>query len=200
MVVRDSRIHSVASSDAKNIKTSIIREGDEIVISGHKWLGGVLIHTLYLCAHMSCRWISGAGDPRTKLHLVMGKSDPGNASPYNQQSVVIVPADAHGVKVIRPMRVLGYDDAPEGHCEVIYDNVRVPLSNLVLGWGKGFEVGIVYFCFLSADEFESRSSNVASGASNKRSRRFCPQLLCIDLDVSTTVCALSVQLKWRSIL
>jgi len=112
----------VASSDATNIKTSIKREGDEIVINGHKW------------------WISGAGDPRTKLHLVMGKSDPGNASPYNQQSVVIVPADAPGVKIIRPMQVFGYDDAPEGHCEIIYDNVRVPLGNLVLGWGKGFEI------------------------------------------------------------
>jgi len=86
------------------------------------------------------RWISGAGDPRTKLHLVMGKSDPNNKDTYNQQSVVIVPADAPGVKVIRPMRVFGYDDAPEGHCEVIYDNVRVPLGNLVLGWGKGFEI------------------------------------------------------------
>jgi alkylation response protein AidB-like acyl-CoA dehydrogenase len=89
------------------------------------------------------RWISGAGDPRTKLHLVMGKSDPGNKSVYNQQSVVIVPADAPGVKIIRPMRVFGYDDAPEGHCEIIYDNVRVPLSNLVLGWGKGFEVHLM---------------------------------------------------------
>lgn len=87
------------------------------------------------------RWISGAGDPRTKLHLVMGKSDPENPDGYKQQSVVIVPADAPGVRVVRPMEVFGYDDAPEGHCEVIYENVRVPLDNLVLGWGRGFEVG-----------------------------------------------------------
>lgn len=112
----------VASSDATNIKTSIRQEGNEIVINGHKW------------------YISGAGDPRTKLHLVLGKSDPNNKSAYRQQSIVIVPADAPGVKVVRPMHVFGYDDAPEGHCEVIYENVRVPLSNLVLGWGKGFEI------------------------------------------------------------
>jgi hypothetical protein len=86
------------------------------------------------------RWISGAGDPRTKLHLVMGKSDAGNKNTYNQQSVVIVPADAPGVKIIRPMHVFGYDDAPEGHCEIIYENVRVPIGNMVLGWGRGFEV------------------------------------------------------------
>ncbi|KAJ8585305.1 acyl-CoA dehydrogenase NM domain-like protein [Rhizopogon salebrosus TDB-379] len=112
----------VSSSDARNIKTSIKREGDEIVINGHKW------------------WISGAGDPRTKVHLVMGKSDPDNVNGYLQQSVVIVPADAPGVKIIRPMEVFGYDDAPEGHCEIIYKNVRVPLSNMVLGWGRGFEI------------------------------------------------------------
>ncbi|KAF9485390.1 acyl-CoA dehydrogenase NM domain-like protein [Pholiota conissans] len=113
---------NVASSDATNIRTSIRQEGNEIVINGHKW------------------WISGAGDPRTKLHLVMGKSDPTNKNSYNQQSVVIVPADAPGVKIIRPMKVFGYDDAPEGHCEIIYENVRVPLGNLVLGWGRGFEI------------------------------------------------------------
>ncbi|KAG5729997.1 Acyl-CoA dehydrogenase family member 10 [Termitomyces sp. T112] len=113
---------NVASSDATNIRTSIRREGNEIVINGHKW------------------WISGAGDPRTKIHILMGKSDPGNKSTYKQQSVVIVPADTPGVKVIRPMHVFGYDDAPEGHCEVVYDNVRVPLENLVLGWGRGFEI------------------------------------------------------------
>ncbi|KAF7799999.1 hypothetical protein EIP86_011242 [Pleurotus ostreatoroseus] len=112
----------VSSSDATNIRTSIRQEGNEIVINGHKW------------------WISGAGDPRCAIHLVLGKSDANNSDKYRQQSIVLVPANTPGVKVIRPMKVFGYDDAPEGHCEIIYDNVRVPLSNLVLGWGKGFEI------------------------------------------------------------
>ncbi|RPD61890.1 acyl-CoA dehydrogenase NM domain-like protein [Lentinus tigrinus ALCF2SS1-7] len=112
----------VASSDATNIRTSIRQEGNEIVINGHKW------------------YISGAGDPRCALHLVLGKSDPENSDTYRQQSIVIVPANAPGVKVVRPMGVFGYDDAPEGHCEVIYENVRVPVENLVYGWGKGFEI------------------------------------------------------------
>ncbi|KAJ7368047.1 acyl-CoA dehydrogenase/oxidase [Mycena albidolilacea] len=112
----------VASSDATNIRTSIRREGDEIVINGRKW------------------WISGTGDPRTKLYIVMGKSDPDNKSSYNQQSVVLVPTDTPGITIVRPMKVFGYDDAPEGHCEIIYENVRVPLGNLVLGWGRGFEI------------------------------------------------------------
>ena len=116
----------MASSDATNIRTSIRKEGNEIVINGHKW------------------WISGAGDPRTKLHLVMGKSDASNPNTHSQQSIVIVPADASGVNIIRPMRVFGYDDAPEGHCEIIYDNVRVPINNLVAGWGRGFEVRSLY--------------------------------------------------------
>jgi acyl-CoA dehydrogenase len=124
---------TVASSDATNIQTSIRRDGDSIVINGHKW------------------YISGAGDHRCKLHIVMGKSDPNNKDPYLQQSVVLVPADTPGVKFVRAMQVIGYDDAPEGHAEIIYDNVRVPLSNLVLGWGRGFEVRLASSVSLLVD-------------------------------------------------
>ncbi|CDZ96372.1 acyl-dehydrogenase nm domain-like protein [Phaffia rhodozyma] len=113
----------VASSDARNIRTHIRQEGDQIVINGHKW------------------WISGAGDPRNRLHLLMGQSAPETgARSTSLHSIVIIPSDTPGVKIVRPMKVMGYDDAPEGHCEVIYDNVRVPLSNLVGGWGRGFEI------------------------------------------------------------
>jgi len=112
----------VASSDATNIKLSIRKEGNDIVLNGLKW------------------WISGAGDPRCAVHLVMGQSDPSNSDPYKRQSLVIVPARAKGVTLVRPCKIMGQDDAPEGHMEVRYDNVRVPESNLVLGWGKGFEI------------------------------------------------------------
>ncbi|KAG0150728.1 hypothetical protein CROQUDRAFT_668358 [Cronartium quercuum f. sp. fusiforme G11] len=113
----------VASSDATNIQTkiSLDRKTNEIVIDGRKW------------------WISGAGDPRNVVHLVMGKSDV-TASTHAQQSIVIVPADAPGIRLVRPMQVFGYDDAPEGHFEVAYENVRVPVENLVYDWGKGFEI------------------------------------------------------------
>ena len=110
------------------------------------------------------RYISGAGDPRTKVHLVLGKSDPNNSDSYKQQSVVIVPADAPGVKVVRHMMVMGYDDAPEGHSEIIYDNVRVPLGNLVLGWGRGFEVRTTLIVPFRA--FGSHSSRSFKGASD----------------------------------
>ncbi|KAL2918387.1 hypothetical protein HK105_201787 [Polyrhizophydium stewartii] len=113
---------AVASSDATNIETSIVRDGDSYVVNGRKW------------------WISGAGDPRCAVYLVMGKSDPHNKSPHKQQSVIIVPADAPGVRVIRPMQVYGYDDAPHGHVEMVFENVRVPASNMVLGEGRGFEI------------------------------------------------------------
>jgi len=114
--------YGTASSDATNVSTSIRQEGNEIVINGHKW------------------WISGAQDVRCAVHLVVGKSDPTNSNRHIQQSVVIVPANTPGVKVVRPMHVMGFDDAPGGHAEVIYDNVRVPISNLVAGWGRGFEI------------------------------------------------------------
>ncbi|GAB5591570.1 hypothetical protein Unana1_06470 [Umbelopsis nana] len=112
----------VASSDATNIETSIQRVGNEYVINGLKW------------------WISGAGDPRCAVYLVMGKTDPNNKNPHRQQSLIIVPAGTPGVTVVRPMTVFGYDDAPEGHCEMIFKDVRVPAENMILGEGRGFEI------------------------------------------------------------
>ncbi len=111
----------VASSDATNIATRIERDGDEYVINGHKW------------------WISGAGDPRCAVYIVMGKSDP-DAPKHSQQSMIVVPADAKGVRVVRPLTVFGYDDAPHGHCEMHFENVRVPAGNMLLGEGRGFEI------------------------------------------------------------
>jgi len=111
----------VASSDATNIETRIERQGDEYVINGRKW------------------WISGAADPRCAIYITMGKTDP-DAPRHSQQSMVLVPADTKGVRIIRPLNVLGYDDAPHGHVEMVFENVRVPVTNVLLGEGRGFEI------------------------------------------------------------
>ncbi len=112
---------AVASSDATNIQTEIRRDGDEYVINGRKW------------------WSSGVGDPRCKVAIVMGKTDP-DAKSYVQQSQILVPLDAKGVTLVRPLHVFGYDDAPHGHFEVELKDVRVPVENMIWGEGKGFEI------------------------------------------------------------
>ena len=111
----------VASADATNICTRIERQGDHYVINGHKW------------------WISGAADPRCKVFIVMGKTDP-EAAKHSQQSMIVVPADAPGIRIVRPLNVLGYDDAPHGHVEMYFENVKVPVGNILLGEGRGFEI------------------------------------------------------------
>jgi acyl-CoA dehydrogenase len=112
---------AVASSDATNIQCSMQRDGDEYVINGRKW------------------WSSGAGDPRCTVYIVMGKTNP-DAGRHEQQSMIVVPANAPGVKVLRPLTVFGYDDAPHGHMEVDLKDVRVPVGNVLLGEGRGFEI------------------------------------------------------------
>jgi acyl-CoA dehydrogenase len=117
---------NVASSDATNIQTRILREkagsGDHYVINGTKW------------------WSSGAGDPRCKIYIVMGKTDPDNSSRHSQQSMLLVPAGTPGIKLLRHLPVFGYDDAPHGHMEIELKDVRVPVSNVLLGEGRGFEI------------------------------------------------------------
>jgi len=111
----------VASSDATNIESRIERDGDHYVINGHKW------------------WISGAPDPRCKVYITMGKTDP-DAPRHSQQSMIVVPADTPGIRIVRPLDVFGYDDAPHGHAEMYFENVKVPAGNILLGEGRGFEI------------------------------------------------------------
>ncbi|WP_213957854.1 acyl-CoA dehydrogenase family protein [Variovorax sp. dw_954] len=113
---------AVASSDATNIQCEIRRDGDEYVINGRKW------------------WTSGALNEDCKLLIVMGKSDPDHAERHRQQSMILVPKDTPGVRIVRDLTTFGYDDAPVGHPEIVYDNVRVPASNMLLGEGRGFEI------------------------------------------------------------
>jgi len=112
----------VASSDATNIASSIVRDGDEYVINGRKW------------------WSSGGNDPRCKIFIFMGKTDPSNPNRHLQQSMILVPRDTPGVNILRHLPVFGFDDAPHGHAEIVFDNVRVPAGNILLGEGRGFEI------------------------------------------------------------
>jgi len=112
----------VASSDATNIEASIRRDGDHYVIDGRKW------------------WTTGGPDPRCRIMIFMGKTDAANPDRHRQQSMILIPVDAPGVKLVRVLPVFGYDDAPHGHMEVMFENVRVPVSNLLLGEGRGFEI------------------------------------------------------------
>jgi acyl-CoA dehydrogenase len=112
---------AVASSDATNIRAEIKRDGKSYIINAHKW------------------WTSGALDKRCKVAILMGQTDP-SAAPHKRQSMILVPLDTPGVKIVRPLTVFGYDDAPHGHAEVIFENVRVPATNILLGEGRGFEI------------------------------------------------------------
>jgi len=147
---------AVASSDATNIQMHIKREGDHYVINGRKW------------------WSSGAGDPRCKIYIVMGKTNPDHASRHSQQSMILVPAGTPGISILRHLPVFGYDDAPHGHMEIEFKDVRVPASSILLGEGRGFEIaqgrlgpGRIHHCMRSIGAAERALEMMCKRASQR---------------------------------
>jgi acyl-CoA dehydrogenase len=147
---------AVASSDATNIQMHMKREGDEYVINGRKW------------------WSSGAGDPRCRIYIVMGKTNPDHASRHSQQSMILVPAGTKGVTILRHLPVFGYDDAPHGHMEIEFKDVRVPVSSILLGEGRGFEIaqgrlgpGRIHHCMRSIGQAERALEKMCKRATSR---------------------------------